>query len=93
MMMRCDAAVRGHQDLALGQVEVQWLAILAAGNQAAVGGPERLQDGLQQRHTLFGWLAVDGGLRFLVGKFGGRPHHRALEGMAAFVAIAGRTPW
>ena len=44
-----DRAVRLQQDLALGQVEVERLALVAATLQHGIAIPQRLQDGVEDR--------------------------------------------
>lgn len=60
-------AIGFKDDLALRHVQFQWLAPVTATLQDRIGGPEWLQDRLQQRSGLVVRLAVNGGLRLLVG--------------------------
>ena len=52
-----------------------------------IGGPQGLQDGLQQRAGHIVRLAVDRGLGLLVGELGGRTHQAADELVAALAPL------
>ena len=84
-----DRAVRLQQDLALGQVELERLAVVAAALQDRVGGPQRLQHRVEDRPGLVVRRAVDRRLRLRVGELGRRAHHDAVEGVAHLAAVGG----
>ena len=70
-------------DLVLGRVDLERLALLARVPCAGVSGPERFEDGLKQRLRFLVGLAVDRSLRLLVGELRRRAHQSAHEFVAA----------
>ena len=73
--------------LALGQIEIERIALAALALQRLVGRPERLQDGLEQRLGRLVGMAVDRALRLLVGELGGRAHQDAVEAVALLAPV------
>ena len=65
-----DRAVRLEQDLALGQVELQRLARVAAALQDLIGRPQRLQHAVEDRPGGVVGVAVDRRLRLRIGELG-----------------------
>ena len=61
-----DGAVGFQQDLALGKVEIERIALVARACSTAIGGIERFQDLIEQRSGGFVGAAVDRGLRLRV---------------------------
>ncbi|MNL51487.1 hypothetical protein D3C87_1745890 [compost metagenome] len=84
-----DCTVGLQQDLTLRHVEFERLAAVATDLHDLVGGPERLQDWLEQPPGLVVRLAVDGRLCLLVGELCRAPHHDAVEGVARLAAFLG----
>lgn len=82
-----DRAVRLEHDLALGQIEFQRLAAIAAALEDGVGVPQRLQHRVEDRPGLVVRHAVYRGLSLRVGELGRRLHHDAVEGVAELAAI------
>ena len=82
-----DRAVGLEQDLALGQVELERLARIAAALQHLVGGPQRLQHRVEDRPGRVVGRAVDRRLRLRIGELGRRAHHDAVERMPELAAV------
>jgi len=81
-----DQAMGVEHQAALRQVKLQRFAGVAALQQDGIGGPQRLQHALEQRLGLVVGMAVDGGLRLLVGQLGGGAHDDALEAVLGLPA-------
>ena len=82
-----DGAVGGEQDLALGQIEIERLALVARARHGFVGGVKRRQDRPDQAFGDLVGASADGELRLFVGKLGGRAHHDAVEGVRLLAPV------
>ena len=84
-----DGAVWLEQDFALGQVEVERVALVAGALHRVIGGIKRLEDRIEQGTRGVVGLAVDRGLRLRVIEFRRRAHQHAMEGVRVLAAVGG----
>ncbi len=82
-----DGAVGFQQDLALGQVEIERLALVARAHERLVSRVQRLQHRLDQRIGVLVGAAANGELRLVVGQLRGRAHEDAVKGVRALAAV------
>ena len=82
-----DRAVRFQHDLALGQFQIERIALVARALHRGIGVVQRAQHGLQQRAGDVIGAAVDRGLRLRISEFRRRAHQDAMERMRALAAI------
>ena len=73
--------------LALGQVEIERIAMVALLLQQGIGRPERPQHAFEQWRRRIVGRPVDRALRLLVRELGGRAHHDAMELMTPLAAV------
>src|SRR5690606_20450776 len=81
-----DTALGIHDDLALGQVEIERRTSVACPLQRLISGPKRLEHAVHQRFRLVTRLAVECRLRIFVGELRGGSHQSALELVATLYA-------
>src|SRR5690554_747656 len=74
-------------DLALGQVKLQWAAMVAGMDHDIIGSVKRAQDRIEQWTGLLVNLAINGGLDLLIAEFGSRTHQNAMKAVVALAAI------
>ncbi len=82
-----DGAVRLEQDLSLGQVEVERIALVAGALHRVIGGVKRFEDRIEQGTRGVVRLAVDRGLRLRVIEFCRRAHQHAVKCVRLLAAV------
>ena len=82
-----DGAVGFQQDLALGNVEIERIALVARALDHRIGVVERLQDRSEQGAGGVVGPAVDRGLGLRVVQLGGRAHQNAMKAVRALAAV------
>jgi hypothetical protein len=82
-----DGAVVLEKDLALGEIEKERLADVTRLLHATVGGPERPEDGVEDRLGRLVRAPVDRGLRLLIGQLGRGAHHHAMKAVPSLTAL------
>ena len=76
-----DGAVGLEENLALGQIEIERVALVACQFHKPIGCVKRLQDRIEQGAGDFVRPAVDRGLCLRIVQLGGRAHQHAMEGV------------
>ena len=87
-----DGAVRLEHDLALRQVEIERVALVAGALERAIGGVERPQHAVEQRRGRVVRAAVDRRLRLRVVELGRRAHQHAMKACARACGRRRRSP-